>query len=350
MVMNTKPVGVGIIVVVFILLYLYLVTAHCGIPYTTHYRRCKRRLESKQETEQEPQKEPFQDDFYRDPKKCPSLLNHLSNREAYDRMANKLVTVNNDGTSFMGFHDGSSFNNDFEYCYVNTLDHTRADRKLPCKKEEDVYDFSMIRRVLTGTVHEPGKVFPRDVCIMEVDKDRVAKADVLEMGRYIDRHDNAHLLQSIDDYKNQLSKFVKRTNKLQTENEELELSLRRAADAQRTCATEKRQLRLERLLLASQVRALKNNLVILGENFTEYTDSNDVLPYLELNLTTGLKEIQIPRDFSITYLFFPRNKKVRLLRRDGSYQDFSQDSPGYPNIQGIDTGNVTMARVLDINL
>jgi len=329
---------IGIIIALCIIGFIYLVTENRNVPYSTQ-----------EETIQNNKKglEGFSDSFFKHPKHCPALLGKLQDKDTYDRLKPKMNTVVNDGSSFMGFHNGKKIDSDSEYCYINTFDHTKSEKKMPCSKEEDVYDFSMIKDVSTGTVHEVGDSYPKDVCIMEIDDKKATELDVLEMESYIDRHDNAHLIKSIDDYKDQLSRFVKKSYKLQSENEEIANNLKMASASQEACAQEKKQLLLDKVLLESEVTSMKNNVIVLGDDFTDYNDSQRTLPRLELNVNSGNKEIDIPNNFTINYIFIPKNRTVRLMRKNGSYSDFSHDSVGYPNVQEVDTFNVTKVILRD---
>ncbi len=160
--------------------------------------------------------------FFRHPRQCPALLDVIDDKEVYDRLGQKLTTVKNDGKQFLGFFNGKRFNDDaYDYCYINTFDHTQTEKHVPCSKDNDAYRSSMINAVHEGSVFEPGNTHPREVCVMEIDKSKVADSDVLRMGEFIDAHDNSHLLKTTEQYKEQLSRFVTEAHKLKKENEDM---------------------------------------------------------------------------------------------------------------------------------
>lgn len=292
--------------------------------------------------------EEFNSTFYKDPKHCSALFKDIDDEGLYKRMSKKLKTVKNDGRTFMGFHDKSKpYNDNMEYCYINTVDHTKSKKNVPCSKETDLYNFSMIRDVEEGTVQEPDDIYPKEVCIMEIEKDYIANDDIYELGSFIDRHDNSHLLETTDQYKEQLSNFVTKTYNLRNQNRKLEGNVKKANEDINMCQNEKVSLLIEKILLKSQILALKNNVVILGTDFDKYSDNTESFPKFVLNIDSGLKELSIPTNTSIRYIFVPKYTKLRLQKVNGSHIDYSQDSKGYPSTLELDTFNVNKVYLID---
>lgn len=285
--------------------------------------------------------------FFRHPRQCPALLDAIDDKEVYDRLGQKLTTVKNDGKQFLGFFNGERFDDDaYDYCYINTFDHTQTEKHVPCSKDNDAYRSSMINAVREGSVFEPGNTHPREVCIMEIDKTKVADSDVLRMGEFIDAHDNSHLLQTTEQYKEQLSRFVTQAHKLKKENEEMAKRMTQATDAQKDCATQRRTLIKEKELLQSQIDALNNRVVVIGEQLNDYEDTDEPPPRLVLYLGNGGRELRIPREFNITHVFVPSKRVVRLIRINGTSVDFSENSENYPSTSNLDVFHVEKLRVL----
>jgi hypothetical protein len=285
---------------------------------------------------------------------CPVLIDTINDKETYNRLSRKLKTINNNGDYFIGFRNKKPYNQDYNYCFVDTLDPTSSKDGVSCSKDNGIYDYSMVNSVDVGTIHEPGQKFPRDVCIMEIDKQKVDASDVIHMGDQIDRHDSSHLITSIDDYKNAVRRLVKQIDGLETTKKELTESLEQSNQKMLVCASEKKTLRIENVINRGHIDALSNNVSIIDiNNYTMNStlslpndEDETLVSYLSFNANSSMTEMNVPFDFNITHVFIPPNRTVRFIKKNGSFINFSANGANYPSTANNDVFNTVKVKLM----
>lgn len=270
---------------------------------------------------------------------CPQLLKVLEDEVTYNRMAKKLVTVKNDEDRFMGFRDGSPFSPDASYCYVSTMDTSNSkDKNSICSKNSPVYNYNMIKSLHEGTVFEDGSFLPRNVCVMEIDPHKVNASDVQHMGLMIDRQDNTHLVQSLEEHENtvkQMSGQIVHLEKQLKAAEQNVIDMQENFDA---CANKKKIMENDMVLLKAAIDALNGNIVVISLN--GYSSSESIShPRLTLNTRSGERVLHVPQSFNISHIFLPPNTRVRLTRMNSTFVDYDNQSSGYPTTTGLDLFN-----------
>lgn len=286
--------------------------------------------------------------FYEKPNNvCSTLLDVVKDDEDYNRLSRKVLRVKNDGDHFLGFHDKSPYNADYEYCFIDTFDDTRTNKNVPCKKTQDAYDYPFVNSVKTGSIMQDGSSTPRQVCIMEIDKSLVNSNDVLTMSDQIERHDNAHLMKTIDQYRERLEEMTKNKQDLSAENEEMMKNMEEAIQKSEECLEEKAKLREDKLKLQSEIDAMESKLVVIGDKDDPFLENIDEsTPKLIMNLKSGKNNLDIPRNFNITYIYIPPNARVRLHRKNRSFTDYDRSTENYPSTRNIDVFNVERIQIL----
>lgn len=260
---------------------------------------------------------------FEDEASCPLLVNAVQDNEEKNVLKNKLVTVKNDGQHFRKFHDkNKTFNPDHGYCYVKTIDQSKKNSNyVPCQKDNAIYNYSMINSVTLGDVQDNDNTKPKEVCIMEINKDKVLGNDVENMSRMIAKHDNKHIMATVDECKSNVKHEIQKYNNLQKTHDDLTKKYLNLQNKFQNVTNDLETIRREKMILKAEKDTFLGRVVII-----DIESKNS----LSLNINSTIRSIKVPLKFNITHIFLPRNTVVRLNRKNGSSLLYTKDANKYP--------------------
>ena len=312
--------------------------------------------------------------FFRSPDSCPILLDAIKDQDTYSEMSKKVNTLTNDKNSFLGFRNNDPYDHKKNYCYVGPDDRETYAVKtdIPCDKSHPLYDFPMIKSVNIGTIlidptssssasmstngsdrPEPRKKRQVDVCIMDIDKEKVNSSDVIQFKDIINRHDNAYLMKSLNDFRKVLTDRQQDLNDMKEANTNLLNNLEQVRNQYDQCVSQRINNMRKQIFTQAENDALKYKMIIISiDDYIRY-DNTTQIPRLSLNLLNGpesvydqfsliprnmlSRSIDIPSDFTISHIYLPPQVSAKLFKENGTYVIFSHSTEGYPKTDAIDT-------------
>lgn len=321
--------------------------------------------------------------FFRSPDSCPVLLDAIKDQDTYSEISKKVNTLTNDRNSFLGFRNDDPYDHKKNYCYVGPDDKETyaVETDIPCDKSHPLYDFPMIKSVNKGTIlidpnsgtrtnvntkTDTGTKTSKsddenrfrqkrqvDVCIMDIDREKVNPSDVIQFKDIINRHDNAYLMKSVNDFRKVLTDRQQDLNDLKEANTNLSNNLQQVRNQYDQCVSQRIQNMRRQIFTQAENDALKYKMVIISiDDYIRY-DNTTQIPRLSLNLLNGpesvydrfsliprnvlSRSIDIPSDFTISHIYLPPQISAKLFKENGTYVIFSHSTEGYPKTDAIDT-------------
>jgi len=263
------------------------------------------------------------------PKMCEVLINGLEEDDGQKRvMEKKLQSVRNDGKHFRYFNKKDKFfDNKSAYCYVDTFDYKRPDGAPQCDKSNAIYNFSMFKNVDMGAVLESGEAVPRQVCIAEIDRDKVFNDDVQRFATLVNNFDNTLILEQVSDCRTALLDKNAQYNTLLDEHTQLQNAADNLLVSQEECAAQKSLYIQKSTLLSAALESSAGNVVLV--------DLNDAAKRITLSTDGSENSIDIPISFSVGYAYVPAEFALRLLKNDGTFIIFDRATATYPIVDTV---------------
>lgn len=273
---------------------------------------------------------------------CSPLLDAMKNDLTLQSvMQNKLSKVKNDGEHFRYFNDTNKvFDNASDYCYISTFDYSKQGGAPACSKTTPVYNFAMIKDVTMGAVMEKGDKFPKQVCMMKLDKSSVGEGDVRQFSNLVSNFDDKLMVSRIDECQNNLSERTQRYNMLLDEHKQLQEQYKQLMVTQEQCSNQSKSYIHQNTLLNAAMQAVNGKIVIV--------DARNVQNQITINTRIGMTSIPISDNFVIGYIHVPPSYKVKIIRKDGGFNIFDRSSPEYPSVQKTYGENVDKIEVIQV--
>lgn len=267
---------------------------------------------------------------------CKSITEKITGNDSLQGiMSRKVLQVRNDGQNFRYFNDKTkTFNNDSQYCYVNTFDYLDKVTPPSCDKTDPTYNFAMIKDVQLGAVQEKGDVVPKQVCIMELDPIKANQPDVLQFSSMVNEFDNKSIVDSIEQCQSDLDQRTQQYKSLMEANHDLDKRNKELFASLEQCTAQTDMYLNQNTILSAEVQA--HNKVVL-------VDSYKLSRQIVIDIDLGVKTFAIPQEFQIGYAFMPYGYKLKIIRSDGAFQTIDRSTLNYPRVDST-IGN-TASRV-----
>lgn len=249
---------------------------------------------------------------------CAVLYNSVDDEQSKKTIKNKIKQIQKDGSQFRKFENGNkSFLADRDYCYVDTLSQNKIRNNfVPCSKDNAIYNYSMIESL------NPGNVNGKDVCIMEINKDKLSLPDIKQMLMAINESDNKNLNGNLKECKRKLEFEMSQKDDILKKKRDLDHSFDEAASNFKKCSLDLKNAKKELFLSKAEKDSYIGKIIAV--------DTND-FKQIVIDNHNAVKEIKLPINFKVEYLFLPSDTSVYIEPQNGSsIYIYSRNFKNYP--------------------